>query len=128
MPRTTPPVLKIVAEGAGYRAFCDECPGLSVYAPTFGMAEFEGNSMVNGWRSNPAAFVPQLVTSAAQITAPPAVAAQITAPPAVEAPAWVEPEAPAIPGVQEGADVPEHPDDIPADRPRRGRPPKVPTE
>lgn len=118
MPRTQPPVLTIMPEGAGYRATSAECPGLSVYAPTYGMAEFEGNAMVNDFRANPTAAAMRLVTSPAQITAPPAS----------EAPAWVEPEAPAIAGVHEGADVPEHPDDIPADRPRRGRPPKVPTE
>jgi hypothetical protein len=107
--------LKITPEGDGYRASSDECPGLSVLAPTYGMAEAEGNAMVNGWRSNPSAFVPQLVTSPAQITSA-SRGGRLD---------WVEPEAPALAGVHEGADVPEHPDDIPADRPRRGRPPKV---
>jgi hypothetical protein len=141
MSRTQPPVVKIAVDGAGYRATSPECPGLSVWAPTYGLAEAEGNSMVLDFRQNPTAAAPRLVTSPSQITGPPPgslppqwVDHVPSQPPEVVE--WKEPESSTVEltladvkaafGVVEGADVPEHPDDIPADKPRRGRPPNPP--
>jgi hypothetical protein len=132
MSRTQPPVLKIVADGAGYRATSRECPGLSVYAPTYGLAEAEGNAMVLDFRSNPTAAAMRLVTSPAQITAPPVPVNRQTIPGPTGAtddergPLTLAEATAQYFGTPEGADVPEHPDDIPADRPRRGRPPNPP--